>query len=65
MLSNWDLKQRKERKRFQAVLKGVPTSVTTAILYSDNPAHSVLVPLGCKAFKIIQDRAWTNLLVIG
>ncbi|PKY47444.1 hypothetical protein RhiirA4_462640 [Rhizophagus irregularis] len=38
-----------------APLGGVPTSVTTAILYPDNPAYSILVPLGCKAFKLIQD----------
>ncbi|CAB4415329.1 unnamed protein product [Rhizophagus irregularis] len=60
--ANWDLKQRKERERFQVVLKGVPASVTTATLYPDNPAHSVLVPLGCKAFKIIQDRGTRKLI---
>ncbi|CAB4442703.1 unnamed protein product [Rhizophagus irregularis] len=60
--ANWNLKQRKEQERFQAVLKGVPASVTTAALYPDNPAHSILVPLGCKAFKIIQDRGTRKLI---
>ncbi|PKY56575.1 hypothetical protein RhiirA4_476972 [Rhizophagus irregularis] len=32
-------------ERFQAVLKGVPASVTTATLYMDNPAHSILTDL--------------------
>ena len=59
---NWDLKQRKERERFQAVLIGVPASTTTASLYPDNPAHSILTPTGCKAFKIIQDRGTRKLI---
>ncbi|PKY20292.1 hypothetical protein RhiirB3_433557 [Rhizophagus irregularis] len=55
-LANWDLKQKKEWERFQAVLKGVPALVNTATLYPENPAHSILAPIGCKAFKLIQDR---------
>ncbi|POG71723.1 hypothetical protein GLOIN_2v1774577 [Rhizophagus irregularis DAOM 181602=DAOM 197198] len=54
--ANWDLKQKKEWERFQAVLKGVPALVNTATLYPENPAHSILAPIGCKAFKLIQDR---------
>ncbi|CAB4421255.1 unnamed protein product [Rhizophagus irregularis] len=57
---NWDLKQRKERERFQAVLIGVPANTNIATLYLDNPAHSILTPTGCKAFKLIQDRAPAN-----
>ncbi|GBC23508.2 hypothetical protein GLOIN_2v1473242 [Rhizophagus irregularis DAOM 181602=DAOM 197198] len=53
--ANWDLKQRKEREQFQAVIKGVPASVNTATLYPENHAHSILAPIGCKAFKLIQD----------
>ncbi|PKY55580.1 hypothetical protein RhiirA4_475145, partial [Rhizophagus irregularis] len=58
--ANWDLKQRKERERFQAVLIGVPATTNIATLYPDNPAHSILTPTGCKAFKLIQDRAPAN-----
>ncbi|PKY63518.1 hypothetical protein RhiirA4_492746, partial [Rhizophagus irregularis] len=43
---NWDLKQRKERERFQAVLIGVPANTNIATLYLDNPAHSILTPTG-------------------
>ncbi|PKY45085.1 hypothetical protein RhiirA4_459581 [Rhizophagus irregularis] len=47
----------------RAVLnKGVPTLVTTATLYPDNPAHFILAPLGCKAFKLIQDRGTRKLI---
>ncbi|PKY60900.1 hypothetical protein RhiirA4_485170 [Rhizophagus irregularis] len=58
--ANWDLKQRKERERFQAVLIGVPTTTNIATLYPDNSAHSILTPTRCKAFKLIQDRAPAN-----
>ncbi|PKY39284.1 hypothetical protein RhiirA4_452449 [Rhizophagus irregularis] len=58
--ANWDLKQRKERERFQAVLIGVPATTNIATLYPDNPAHSILTPTGCKAFKLIHDRAPAN-----
>ncbi|CAB4417349.1 unnamed protein product [Rhizophagus irregularis] len=44
------------------MLKEVPASVTTATLYLDNPAHSILAPLGCKAFKLIQDRSTRKLI---
>ncbi|CAB5365102.1 unnamed protein product [Rhizophagus irregularis] len=52
----------KERERFQAVLKGVPASVNTATLYPENPAHSILAPIGCKAFKLIQDQGTRKLI---
>ncbi|PKK62181.1 hypothetical protein RhiirC2_790732 [Rhizophagus irregularis] len=38
-------------------LPGVSASVNTATLYPENPVHSILTPIGCKAFKLIQDRA--------
>ncbi|PKY50728.1 hypothetical protein RhiirA4_467342 [Rhizophagus irregularis] len=41
----------KEWERFQVVLIGIPASVTMAILYLDNPAHSILTPTG-KAFNL-------------
>jgi hypothetical protein len=44
------------------VLKGVPASVTTATLYPDNPTHSIFTPLGCKAFKLIQDQGTHKLI---
>ncbi|PKY61853.1 hypothetical protein RhiirA4_487414 [Rhizophagus irregularis] len=60
--SNWDLKQRKEQERFQVILIGVPASTITAILYPNNPAQSILTFMGCKAFKLIQDRGTHKLI---
>ncbi|CAB4486970.1 hypothetical protein RhiirA5_407621 [Rhizophagus irregularis] len=45
-----------------AVLIGIPVSITIATLYLKNPAHSILTPLGCKAFKLIQDRGTRKLI---
>ena len=58
--ATWDLKQRKERERFQAVVMDIPDSITTKILYpEDNPAHSILSPLGCK---VVQDKGRCKLI---
>jgi hypothetical protein len=45
------------------VVKGVPALVIIATLYPDNPAHSILAPIGCKAFKLIQDRGTCKLII--
>ncbi|PKY50852.1 hypothetical protein RhiirA4_467543 [Rhizophagus irregularis] len=46
----------------EAVLIGVPATTNIATLYPDNPAHSILTPTGCKAFKLIQDRGTRKLI---
>lgn len=59
----WDLKQRKEREKFQAVIFDTPKSLTTGFLYpADNPAQSLLSAIGCKAFKLIQDKGRAKLI---
>ncbi|PKK69219.1 hypothetical protein RhiirC2_781277 [Rhizophagus irregularis] len=52
----------KEQERFQVVLIGVSASTTIATLYTENPAYSILTPIGCKAFKLIQDRGICKLI---
>uniref|UniRef100_U9U2S4 Uncharacterized protein n=1 Tax=Rhizophagus irregularis (strain DAOM 181602 / DAOM 197198 / MUCL 43194) TaxID=747089 RepID=U9U2S4_RHIID len=47
---------------FEVVLIGVSASITIATLYTENPAHSILTPIGCKAFKLIQDRGICKLI---
>uniref|UniRef100_U9UAE1 Uncharacterized protein n=1 Tax=Rhizophagus irregularis (strain DAOM 181602 / DAOM 197198 / MUCL 43194) TaxID=747089 RepID=U9UAE1_RHIID len=54
-----------------APLGRVPALVSTATLYLDNSAQTILAPLECKAFKLIQDqgtlklityyKSWTNI----
>ncbi|PKY52134.1 hypothetical protein RhiirA4_469578 [Rhizophagus irregularis] len=46
----------------EVVLIGVPATTNIATLYPDNPAHSILTPTGCKAFKLIQDRGTRKLI---
>ncbi|PKC01448.1 hypothetical protein RhiirA5_426688 [Rhizophagus irregularis] len=48
---------------FTAVLIGVFAFTTIATLYSNNPAHLILTPTGCKAFKLIQNRGTRKLII--
>ena len=47
--ANWNLQQRKERERFQAVVKDIPGTVTTSMLYLLDPSQSSIFHLECKA----------------
>src|SRR3954463_11237436 len=59
---NWNLAQRKERKRFQAVIKDLPGTVTTSSLYPEDSTQSPISYLGCKCFKIVQERNTQKLI---
>ncbi|CAB4416182.1 unnamed protein product [Rhizophagus irregularis] len=61
----WNLKQYKERKRFQAVVMDVPKSVTNDVVYNAaNLAQSMLSQLDdALTFKIIQDHGQRKLIV--
>ncbi|PKY36173.1 hypothetical protein RhiirB3_458211, partial [Rhizophagus irregularis] len=43
-----------------AVSIGISVSTTIATLYLENFAYSILTPVGCKAFKLIQDKQRRN-----
>ncbi|PKB99564.1 hypothetical protein RhiirA5_429501 [Rhizophagus irregularis] len=45
-----------------APLGRVPALVSTATLYLDNSAQTILAPLKCKAFKLIQDQGTLKLI---
>ena len=51
--ANWNPQQRKERERFQAVVKDIPGTVTISMLYLLDPSQSSIFHLGCKAFKVV------------
>jgi hypothetical protein len=57
------LKQCKEYEKFQAILVDISKSMNISILYpADNPAYSMLSPIGYKAFKIIQNKGCLKLI---
>ncbi|PKC02310.1 hypothetical protein RhiirA5_425445 [Rhizophagus irregularis] len=51
-----------ERERFQAVVKDLPGTVTTLMLYSLDPSQSPIFHLGCKAFKVVQEKRTCKLI---
>ncbi|GBC13175.1 hypothetical protein GLOIN_2v1762074 [Rhizophagus irregularis DAOM 181602=DAOM 197198] len=51
--ANWNLQQRKKRERFQAVVKDLPGTITTSMLYPSDPFQSPISHLRCKAFKVV------------
>src|SRR4051794_40574106 len=61
-LANWNLAQRKKRERFQAVVKNLPETVTPLTLYPEDPTQSPILYLGCKYFKIMQERNTRKLI---
>ncbi|CAB4425123.1 unnamed protein product [Rhizophagus irregularis] len=60
--TNWNLQQRKKRERFQAVVKDLPGTVTTSMLYPADPSQSPISHLGCKAFKMVQEKSTCKLI---
>ena len=62
--ANWKLQQRKERERFQVVVKDIPGNITTSTLYPINDlSQSSISPLKCKAFKVVQDSNTRKLIM--
>lgn len=60
----WNLQQRQERARFQAVCYDIPASLTAENLYkSTGELHPVLKRPGVKAFKIVHDRQKRKLIL--
>jgi hypothetical protein len=51
----WNLQQRKEREKFQAVLHNILDEVKTETLFVNVIFHQFLTELGCKFYKIVQD----------
>src|SRR3954454_7069242 len=60
--ANWNLAQRKERERFQPVVKDIPETLTTSTLYPEDRTQSPISYLGCKYFKIVQERKTRKLI---
>ncbi|PKY30290.1 hypothetical protein RhiirB3_447304 [Rhizophagus irregularis] len=60
--ANWNLQQRKERERFQAVVKDLPGTITTSMLYPLDPSQSPISHLGCKVFKVVQEKSTCKLI---
>jgi hypothetical protein len=52
--AEWNLQERKKRKRFQAVLYHIPESLKTAALIPNFQLHPLIYNNKIKAFKIVQ-----------
>src|ERR1043165_9507509 len=52
--AQWNLQERKERERFQAVLQDIPESLTMASLIPEAKLHLAIYANNIKAFKIVQ-----------
>ncbi|PKY58109.1 hypothetical protein RhiirA4_549939 [Rhizophagus irregularis] len=53
--ARWNLKERKQREKFQATIRKIPDSMTSAALWIDHRPHTFLSSIrGLKSFKIIQ-----------
>ncbi|GET51755.1 hypothetical protein GLOIN_2v1774607 [Rhizophagus irregularis DAOM 181602=DAOM 197198] len=60
--ANWNFQQRKERELFQVVVKNIPETVTTLLLYLLDHSQSPISHLGCKAFKVVQKKSTSKLI---
>jgi hypothetical protein len=60
--AHWTLQQRKERERFQAVVTDILDSLTTSVLFPDNPDLSPILYTGCKSVKIVKDGSTRKLI---
>ncbi|GBC26703.2 uncharacterized protein OCT59_020840 [Rhizophagus irregularis] len=62
--ANWNLQQRKEKERFQAVVKDLPgTVINLLMLYPSDPSQSPISHLECKAFKVVQEKCTRKLIM--
>jgi hypothetical protein len=52
--SEWNLKERKERERFQAVLQNLPEDLTLDKLIRNGQPTEFLNSLGFKSFKLVK-----------
>ncbi|RGB21491.1 hypothetical protein C1646_787072 [Rhizophagus diaphanus] len=53
--ARWTLKERKQREKFQAMIRKIPESMMIAALWKESHPHSFLSSIkGLKSFKIIQ-----------
>ncbi|CAB4487267.1 unnamed protein product [Rhizophagus irregularis] len=52
----------KKREQFRAVVKDLPGNITTLMLYLLNPTQLLISHLGCKTFKIVQEKSTCKLI---
>ncbi|CAB4439623.1 unnamed protein product [Rhizophagus irregularis] len=52
--ASWNLQERKQREKFQAVIHDIPEEMTMATLWNDRKPTTFLMSCGASAFKIIQ-----------
>ncbi|CAB4437128.1 unnamed protein product [Rhizophagus irregularis] len=52
--ASWNLRERKQREKFQAVIHDIPEEMTMATLWNDRKPTAFLTSCGASAFKIIQ-----------
>ncbi|CAB4421244.1 unnamed protein product [Rhizophagus irregularis] len=60
--STWTSMSGKEREQFQAVVKDIPGTITTSMLYPSDSSQSPISHLGCKAFKVVQEKSTCKLI---
>ncbi|UZO28264.1 uncharacterized protein OCT59_021798 [Rhizophagus irregularis] len=53
----------KEREQFQAVVKDLPGTVITSMLYPTDSSQSPISHLGCKAFKMVHEKSTHKLIM--
>src|SRR5581483_10796706 len=62
--AHWNLSERKERERFQAVLYDIPESMTEQTLASPTNINNVLQGSRAKSFKIVKDEEGKRKLIV-
>jgi hypothetical protein len=63
--ARWNLRERKQREKFQAVVRNLPDTINLQSLWHDRHPHEAIVKSGLKSFKIIQNARTKDRKLIG
>jgi hypothetical protein len=63
--ARWNLRERKQREKFQAVVRNLPDTINLQSLWHDRHPHEAIIKSGLKSFKIIQNARTKDRKLIG